>query len=280
MQGVSNLSKCEIERINSSRYPLVPLGEIAQQIVRSTDVLPGTSYRTLGVKWWGEGAYERETIDGSRTAAATLSLVREGDLIINKIWVRHGSTAIVEKDVDGCFASGEFPTFELDLSRVYPRWIHWLTKTEQFWKKCADLSQGTSGKNRIKPDLFLTIEIPLPPLDEQRRIVARIEAVSAKLKEAQQLREEATEDCEKFLLNAYRDVAEGAETKLMEEVAPLVRRPVEVSPLEKYPELGVRSFGKGIFHKPTLSGIDIGGKRIFKIKEGDLIFQIVFAWEG
>ena len=56
--------------------------------------MPGVSYRTIGVKWWGEGAYERETIDGSQTAARTLSIVREGDLIINKILVRHGSTAV------------------------------------------------------------------------------------------------------------------------------------------------------------------------------------------
>src|SRR6266487_6365335 len=110
-------------------FPLTPLGEIAKSISRVVDVIPGQSYRTIGVKWWGEGAYERETIDGSQTAAKTLSLVREGDLIINKIWVRHGSTAIASMAVDGCAASGEFPTFHLELDRVVPRWIHWLTKT-------------------------------------------------------------------------------------------------------------------------------------------------------
>jgi type I restriction enzyme S subunit len=138
----------------------IPLRKIAKQILRTIDVLPGTSYRTMGVKWWGEGAYERETIDGSQTAAKTLSIVREGDLIINKIWVRHGSIAIAGKDVDGCAASGEFPRFELDLNEVLPRWLHWYTKTREFWDKCAQLSQGTSGKNRIKPDLFLAVEIP------------------------------------------------------------------------------------------------------------------------
>jgi len=175
----------------SNGWQEVPLKEVAKPISRSVIVEAGTEYRTIGVKWWGMGAYERETIDGSRTAAKTLSIVREGDLIINKIWVRHGSVAIATKDVDGCAGSGEFPTFELDLNRIDPKWIHWQTKMKSFWEKCDNLSRGTSGKNRIKPELFLTINIPLPPLTEQRRIVAHIESLAARVNEAQHLREEA-----------------------------------------------------------------------------------------
>jgi type I restriction enzyme S subunit len=173
-------------------WPEIPLSEIAAPISRLVQVEPGRDYRTIGVKWWGEGAYERETIDGSRTAAKTLSIVRAGDLIINKIWVRHGSTAIATKSVDGCAASNEFPTFKLDEDKIVDRWIHWQTKTKRFWSKCDALSKGTSGKNRIKPEQFLTIRIPLPPLPEQRRIVGRIEELAAQIQEARALRENAT----------------------------------------------------------------------------------------
>jgi type I restriction enzyme, S subunit len=182
----------------------VPLKEIAKPIDRSIPVATGTPYRTIGVKWWGMGAYERGTIDGSQTAAKTLSIVREGDLIINKIWVRHGSVAIANKEVDGCTGSGEFPTFELDLNRVDPRWINWQTKMKSFWEKCDSLSRGTSGKNRIKPELFLTIKIPLPPLAEQRRIVARIEALAERIAVAQSLRYQANKETEN-VLNAARN---------------------------------------------------------------------------
>jgi type I restriction enzyme S subunit len=186
----------------------VPLKEVAKPINRTIPVEAGTSYRTLGVKWWGMGAYERETIDGSRTAAKTLSIVREGDLIINKIWVRHGSVAIATKDVDGCAGSGEFPTFELDLNRIDPRWIHWQTKMKSFWEKCDNLSRGTSGKNRIKPELFLTIKIPLPPLTEQRRIVVRIEALARRVAEGQSLRREASEETETLISSALYHIFE------------------------------------------------------------------------
>lgn len=199
----------------------VPLSDIAHPVARTVTVAPGHAYRTIGVKWWGEGAYERATIDGSQTAAKTLTLVKENDLIINKIWVRHGSTAIATHIVDGCAASGEFPTFELDRSRVEPRWIHWMTKTQHFWSKCDGLSQGTSGKNRIKPELFLTIEIPLPPLAEQRRIVARIEELAVRIAEARGLRRQAVTES-KLLMPSMTDrvlTQSGADETTVEAVA-------------------------------------------------------------
>ena len=43
------------------------------------------------------------------------------------------------------------------------------------------------------------MEIPLPPLPEQRRIVARIEELAAKIEEAQTLRRRAVEEGERLL---------------------------------------------------------------------------------
>jgi type I restriction enzyme S subunit len=66
----------------------------------------------------------------------------------------------------------------------------------------------------------------------------------------------------------------------MAEVAPLIRRPVHVNAGATYREIGIRSFAKGVFHKTPTTGLEIGDKRVFSIKPGDLLFNIVFAWEG
>ena len=201
----------------------IQLFDIATPVSRPVTVVPGESYRTIGVRWWGEGAYERETIDGSRTAAKTLSVVRAGDLIINKIWVRHGSAAIAGADVHGCAASGEFPTFNLNRERVVPEWIHWQTKTRGFWSKCDALSRGTSGKNRIKPELFLSVRVPLPPLAKQRRIVARIEALAAQIEEARRLRKEAAEEaCAIFGAEASKRLCGAYARQKMDEICSLI----------------------------------------------------------
>lgn len=64
------------------------------------------------------------------------------------------------------------------------------------------------------------------------------------------------------------------------DIAPIVRRPVAILQDQAYPEMGIRSFGRGTFHKPALSGTDVGTKRLFRIEPGDLVFSNVFAWEG
>lgn len=59
-----------------------------------------------------------------------------------------------------------------------------------------------------------------------------------------------------------------------------VKRPVDVSEDEIYQEIGIRSHGRGIFHKDPVTGEEIGSKNVFEVVEGALIFNIVFAWEG
>jgi type I restriction enzyme, S subunit len=83
-----------------------------------------------------------------------------------------------------------------------------------------------------------------------------------------------------MLLGAFGSVAKSAPRVAMRQAAPLVRRPSNIEPSDSYAELGIRSFGKGTFHKPALSGFALGSKRIFRIEKGDLLFSNVFAWEG
>jgi type I restriction enzyme, S subunit len=46
-----------------------------------------------------------------------------------------------------------------------------------------------------------------------------------------------------------------------------------------YREIGIRSHGKGIFHKPPVSGSSLGDKRVFKVVPECFVVNIVFAWE-
>ena len=183
-------------------WQVAKIGEVAKPIERAEEPQAGTIYRQVGVRLWGQGAYERESIDGSETKYKTLSRIESGDIIVNKIWARNGSVAVVTNELAGCFGSGEFPTFEPDQNKLEPKWFHWMTKTRWFWDACDVKSQGTSGKNRIRPEKFLDIEIPLPPLTEQRRIVAHIESLAARVNEAQSLREEADTEAD-ILINSY-----------------------------------------------------------------------------
>jgi type I restriction enzyme S subunit len=189
-----------------SRFPAQPLSTILEPIERPDTPVPGKEYRQVGVRLWGEGAYEREVLDGSQTKYKTLSRVETDDIIVNKIWARNGTVAVIPANLAGGFVSGEFPTFTPVRSKLDPRWFHWFTKTPILWDQCDEKSRGTSGKNRIRPERFLEILMPLPELEEQSRIVARIEKLSAKIEEARGLRDQALEESEAVLAAVMRRI--------------------------------------------------------------------------
>ncbi|MEN9353107.1 MAG: hypothetical protein RL318_432 [Fibrobacterota bacterium] len=100
------------------------------------------------------------------------------------------------------------------------------------------------------------------------------------MESVRRLQAEQVIDIQHTLNGMFSRLIEGAPLRPMSEIAPQVRRGVDIDPDGSYPELGIRSFGKGTFHKPALTALEIGDKRVFRIEPGDLVFSNVFAWEG
>src|SRR5574341_976839 len=135
-------------------------------------------------------------------------------------------------------------------------------------------------KPGIKRDLLYDTHIPVPQdITQQRQIVARIEELTHRVKEARNIAVARNAELDTMLQSYYARLIEGAEWKPLSEVASLVRRAIKTKPDEQYEEMGIRSFGKGTFKKPVLTGKQIGNKRIYQIHDGDLVFNNVFAWE-
>jgi type I restriction enzyme S subunit len=64
------------------------------------------------------------------------------------------------------------------------------------------------------------------------------------------------------------------------EVLKEVKRPITVDPEAEYRQIGIRSHGRGLFTKEAVTGETLGSKRVFWVEPGDLVINIVFAWEG
>lgn len=135
------------------------------------------------------------------------------------------------------------------------------------------------GTCKLTTERWSELRIPLPSINDQRRIVARTRELTQRAEEVRNTAREREAQLDILLQAFYHRIIDGVKWKPLGEVASLIRRPVQITPHAEYEEMGVRSFGKGTFRKPVLTGTQIGSKRIYRIHKGDLVFNNVFAWE-
>lgn len=64
------------------------------------------------------------------------------------------------------------------------------------------------------------------------------------------------------------------------DILDLRRAAVALQPDREYSEIGIRSFGRGVFLKEPVSGASLGNKKVYEVRPGDLLLSNVFAWEG
>lgn len=261
-------------------WPKVALGELISRADETAVLDPLGQYHEVTIKLWGKGVLSRGKVLGSDVVSVR-RVVRKNQLILSKIDARNGAIGLVPPELDGAIVSNDFPSFSFnDLEQCDPAFMGWLVRSTPFVELCKAASEGTTNRVRIKEDRFLDQQIALPPLAEQQTIVARLDALAEKTRQLEAHLDAVERDAEHVLALRFRDAIANAPLRTMAEIAPLIRREQSIDLNGSYPELGIRSFGKGTFHKPPLSGGDVGTKRLFRIEPGDLLFSNVFAWEG
>jgi len=167
--------------------------------------------------------------------------VKAGQFILSRIDARNGAFGLVPDALDGAIVSNDFPVFTPNSSKVLPPFLGWMSKTHDFVNICKAASEGTTNRVRLQEDRFLDMKIPLPPLPEQRRIVARIDELAAKIEEAYGLRQQAVKEVEVFFAGAKHEVFSKGPTnswtvKKLDDAAPINMG--QSPPGESYNDIG------------------------------------------
>lgn len=180
----------------SAAWPTARIGDVLSPVAREQIVDPSREYPLLGVRLDGQGPFHRETVLGTQTSASRLYEVRAGDFIYSRLFAWRGAFGLIEPQLDAHFVSNEFPTFTPINGQVDPKFLrYWFRLPDVLRRVEADCSGSTPlTRNRYKEQYFFALEIPLPTLYEQRRIVARIEELAAKVEEARRHRIDAARE--------------------------------------------------------------------------------------
>jgi type I restriction enzyme S subunit len=264
-----------------SNYSFVTLSEVLTPASRPESIKFDQNYSILGAHWYAKGLYTKDIKTGSQIRAKTVYRVEQGDFVYNRLFAWKGSFAIANSKNHNCYVSNEFPCFQINLDEVEPTYLWKYFSRSVAWNEALGLSSGgtPTSRNRLKEEKLLAMRIPLPPLEEQRRIVARIEELAAKVEEAQGLREKSCQQVDAFVTNLHLDLA-GSRVCVLDEILELDEDRQEIVFGEEYPQVGVKGFGGGLFVRETLDSTQTTYKAFNRLYEGAIVLSQVKGWEG
>jgi type I restriction enzyme S subunit len=232
------------------------------------------------MRWYGEGPFHRELKPARRIAKKSHFVIKTGDVIYNKLFAWKGSFGIVPSSLDGMFVSDKFPTYELDRRKVDERFLGWYFKSRTLWEQAGSKSTGSAAVSKLtlNPPKFLRLTIALPCLEEQRRLVMRIESLWKRISESQRLGSQIAQESGALLRSLLRD--DVIAPTPMRELVTLRRPDVRVEPEENYQFAGVKSFGRGVFRGPRKRGSEFSYRLLTRLNAGDFVYPKLMAWEG
>lgn len=123
-------------------------------------------------------------------------LIQPGDLVVSGINAAKGAIALYEaNETNPIAATIHYGAYIPNKSKVDVKYLWWLLRSNTFRELLNRFVPG-GIKTELKAKRLLPIPVPLPNFNEQKRIVARIEALATKIEEAHGLRHLTTKETE------------------------------------------------------------------------------------
>ncbi|MCP3381215.1 restriction endonuclease subunit S [Bradyrhizobium sp. CCGUVB4N] len=174
-------------------WPLRAMGEICHLERRQIFLMPDASYREVGIRSFGRGVFHKAPTTGLEIGGKRVFSIEPGDLLFNIVFAWEGAVAVASQAEKGMIGSHRFLTYVMDGELADARYLYWWFCGIEGRKQLLKASPGGAGRNRtLGIDKLAAVRVPLPPLDEQRRIVAHVDDLVAKVAEARSQRELAS----------------------------------------------------------------------------------------
>ena len=269
-----------------SKWPMVRLGEVLRHRKEFIAIDDFQSYKRCRVQLHSRGIVLRDQVPGTEIKTKKQQVCKRDELLVAEIDAKLGGYGIVPPHLEGAIVSSHYFRFGIDDTKLDRGFLGYYIQTPGFFDQVA--AQGTTNYSAIRPGHVLAYTIPLPPLAEQRRLVGRIDALAGRIEEAKRLRGEADVSTERLVvcmahrhdLSTEAKVDAGWKFVELGSVLELKGDPVKVESSAKYPNLGIFSFGRGLFAKPPIEGFSTSATTLFRVRAGQFIYSRLFAFEG
>jgi type I restriction enzyme S subunit len=138
------------------------------------------------VQLHANGVVLRDKIEGARIKTKKQQVCQKDELLVAEIDAKVGGYGMVPVELEGAIVSSHYFLFSVNRELLLPDFLGYYVKTPYFRDQVS--AQGSTNYAAIRPGHVLDYVIPIPPLDEQRRIVDKIDRLAAMVDEAHALR--------------------------------------------------------------------------------------------
>jgi type I restriction enzyme S subunit len=244
------------------------------------------------------GCVNQITLLGRSYAGASVKdyhVVETGDIVYTKSPLRHSPFGIIKENKGRAGIVSTLYAVYYPTALAHPTYLDHYFSHEHCLNSYLQrlVKKGAKNDMKVNNTAVLGGDIFAPELEEQRKIAACLTSLD-ELVAAQRRRVKTLNDHRRGLMQQLFPHEGEARPRLRfpaftnkslwhtQKVSSLLSKasePVSVRPETLYREIGIRSHGKGIFHKEPVSGTVIGSKRVFHVVESAFTVNIVFAWE-
>ncbi len=142
---------------------------------------------------------------GKDAPSRARKVIRENDVIFATTRPYLKNIAIVPLELDGQICSTGFCILRANSELLDHRFLYHICRSDLVVSQLLNKSMRGASYPAVTDGNVHEAFIPLPPLEEQRRIVEKVDALMARVREARRLRVEALADAERLMQAALAE---------------------------------------------------------------------------
>ncbi len=184
-------------------WNVVELGKIFREVNkrdRKIRIEDDKDYKLILTRLYAKGVELKEIKSGKEIKADYMYIVKEGDFIFSKINIKKGAFGFIPPELSGAVVSSEHPILKINESSALRDYIFYYLSQPRLWDEFRRQSKGFADKSRTKVPEFLSVKIPLPPLEEQKKIVYVLKTIQRAIEQQDKIIE-TTKELKKSLMH-------------------------------------------------------------------------------
>ena len=186
-------------------WPIKTLGEVAVLNPSEPALSEDAPFVPMDAVTAGKRQVQYTQPRGQRSGARA----RAGDILFARITpcLQNGKVALVQDEIERCGGSTEFIVVRAGTDVLNGFLYQWIT-AKHIRDHVTALMKGATGRQRLNAEDLALTELPVPPLEEQKRLVALLDAATARVTELTSCYEQARTHANNLFTSALREALE------------------------------------------------------------------------